>query len=184
MAQQLQRQNETVDLLAVIDAILPKTIIQPDKDDDAKLVLRLAEAIKNWFNIEFAVSYNELRDLPLDEQFHFLFSKANLKISDTEMAQHLQSYQLFKTHIQAMRNYIPQIYPQEITLFKASKIITHDFETHEFHTDDPLLGWGKYSSQPINMIEIPGNHFSIFNEPYIQELANHLKTSLRHTQKL
>ncbi|AUS99560.1 non-ribosomal peptide synthetase [Nostoc sp. CENA543] len=184
MAQQLQRQNETVDLLAVIDAILPKTIIQPDKDDDAKLVLRLAEAIKNWFNIEFAVSYNELRDLPLDEQFHFLFSKANLKISETEMAQHLQSYQLFKTHIQAMRNYIPEIYPQEITLFKASEIITHDFESHEFHTDDPLLGWGKYSSQPINMIEIPGNHFSIFNEPYIQELANHLKTSFLHTQKL
>ncbi len=184
MAQQLQRQNETVELLVVIDAILPKTIIQPDKDDDAKLVLRLAEAIKNWFNIEFAVSYNELRDLPLDEQFHLLFSKANLKISDTEMAQHLQSYKLFKAHIQAMRNYIPQIYPHEITLFKASKIINHDFESQEFYTDDFLLGWGKYSQKPINMIEIPGNHFSIFNEPYVQELASQLKQSLIHAQKL
>ncbi|MCV3216667.1 amino acid adenylation domain-containing protein [Plectonema radiosum NIES-515] len=184
MAQQLKRENETVDLLVVIDAILPKTIIQSDKNDDAKLVLRLAEAIKNWFNIEFFVSYNELRDFPLDEQFHLLFSKANLKISDTEMAQHLQSYKLFKAHIQAMRNYVPQIYPDEITLFKASEIITHDFESHEFHTDDPLLGWGKYSPKPINMIEIPGNHFSIFNEPYVQELASQLKQSLIHAQKL
>jgi amino acid adenylation domain-containing protein len=184
MAQQLKKENETVDLLVVIDAILPKTTIKPAKDDDAKLVIRLAEAIKNWFNIEFAVSYNELRDLPLDEQFHLLFSKANLKISDTEMAQHLQSYKLFKAHIQAMRNYVPQTYPQEITLFKASEIITHDFESHEFHTDDSLLGWGKYSQKPINMIEIPGNHFSIFNEPYVQELASQLKQSLIHAQKL
>ncbi|MBE8987838.1 non-ribosomal peptide synthetase [Nostoc sp. LEGE 12450] len=184
IAQQLQRQNEIVDLLVVIDAILPKTIIQPSKDDDAKLVLRLAEAIKNWFNIEFAVSYHEMQDLPLDEQFHLLFSKANLKISDAEMEQHLQSYKLFKVHIQAMRNYVPQTYPHEITLFKASEIITHDFESQEFHTDDPLLGWGKYSQKPINMIEIPGNHFSIFNEPYVQELASQLKQSLIHAQKL
>ncbi|WP_341530410.1 amino acid adenylation domain-containing protein [Nostoc sp. UHCC 0302] len=183
IAQQLQKQNETVDLLVVIDAILPKTIIQPTKDDDAKLVLRLAEAIKNWFGIEFAVSYTELRDLPIDEQFHLLFSKANLKISDAEMEQHLQSYKLFKAHIQAMRNYTPQIYPHQITLLKASDIIAHDFESQEFHTDDPLLGWGKCSQQPINMIEIPGNHFSIFSEPYVQELANKLKKSLIHAQK-
>lgn len=183
MAQQLQRQNETVDLLAVIDAILPKTIIQSGKDDDAKLVLRLAEAIKNWFKIDFAISYNELRDLALDEQFHLLFGKANLKISDTEMAQHLQSYKLFKTHIQAMRNYVPQIYPHKITLFKASEIITHDFESHEFYTDDPLLGWSQYSQQTINLIEVPGNHFSIFNEPYVQELASQLKASLMNAQK-
>ncbi|MCC5608943.1 amino acid adenylation domain-containing protein [Nostoc sp. CHAB 5834] len=178
MAQQLQKQNETVDLLVVIDAILPKIIIKPIKDDDAKLILRLAEAIKNWFGIDFAVSYPELRDLSLKEQFNLLFGKANLDISETEMVQHLQSYKLFKTHIQAMRNYVPQVYPHAITLFKANEIITHDFESQEFHSDDPLLGWGKYSQQHINMIEIPGNHFSIFNEPYIQELANQLKKHL------
>jgi len=180
MAQQLQKQNETVDLLVIIDAILPKTVIPSTKDDDAKLILRLAEAIKNWFDIDFAVSYLELQDLTLKEQFYLLFGKANLNISDLEMEQHLLSYQLFKAHIQAMRNYVPQVYSQEITLVKAGEIITHDFETVEFHSDDSLLGWGKYSQKPINMIDIPGNHFSIFNEPYIQELANHLKKLLNH----
>ncbi|MCX7595891.1 MAG: amino acid adenylation domain-containing protein, partial [Fischerella sp.] len=183
MAQQLQRQNETVDLLVVIDTILPKTLIQPTKNDDAKLVLRLVEAIKNWFGVEFAVSYAELQGLPLAQQFHLLFSKANLNISDTEMAQHLQSYKLFKAHIQAMRNYIPQVYPHEITLFKASEIIKHDFESEEFHTDDPFLGWSKYSQQPINLIEVPGNHFSIFNEPYVQALASQLKKMLIQVPK-
>lgn len=183
MAQQLQRQNETVDLLIVIDAILPKTVIYPTKDDDAKLILRLAEAIKNWFDIDFAVSYLELQNLTLKEQFYLLFGKANLNISDLEMEQHLLSYQLFKAHIQAMRNYVPQVYTQEINLIKAGEIITHDFESVEFHSDDSLLGWGKYSQKPINMIDIPGNHFSIFNEPHIQELAKQLKILLERTQK-
>ncbi|MBD2309010.1 amino acid adenylation domain-containing protein [Chroococcidiopsis sp. FACHB-1243] len=183
MAQQLQKQNETIDLLVVIDAILPKKVIHPAKDDDAKFLLRLAESIKNWFNIDFSVSYQELQDLSLVEQFHLLFGKANLKISDTEMEQYLLSYQIFKAHIQAMRNYVPKAYPYEITLLKASEIITHDFESEDFCTDDPLLGWGKCSSQPVKMIEILGNHFSIFNEPYIQELAVRLKQSLIHAQK-
>jgi thioesterase domain-containing protein len=94
------------------------------------------------------------------------------------MEQHLQSYKLFKAHIQAMRNHIPQVYPHAITLFKATEIIEHDFESEEFYTDDPFFGWSKYSQQPINMIEVPGNHFSIFNEPSVQELASQLKKSL------
>ncbi|RCJ40973.1 non-ribosomal peptide synthetase [Nostoc minutum NIES-26] len=184
MAQQLQKQGETVDLLAIVDAILPEIVIHPTKDDDAKFLLRLAESVKNWFNVDFSVSYEELRNLPVDEQFHLLFKKANLELSDIEMEQYLRGFKLFKAHIQAMRNYVPQVYPHQITLFKASEIITHDFESSEFHTDDPLLGWGKCSSQPIKTIEASGNHFSMFVEPHVEELANKLKICLAHAQKV
>ena len=184
MAQQLQKQGEIVDLLVVIDAILPETVIQPTKDDDAKFLLRLAESVKSWFNVDFSVSYEELKSMSVDEQFHLLFKKTNLALSDLEMEQYLRGFKLFKAHIQAMRNYVPQVYPHEITLFRASEIITHDFERPEFHTDDPLLGWGKCSSQPIKVIEVPGNHFSMFVEPHAQELANKLRICLAHTQKV
>ncbi|KAF3885893.1 MULTISPECIES: non-ribosomal peptide synthetase [Nostocales] len=178
MAQQLQKQGETVNLLVVIDTILPESAIQPTTDDDAKLLLRLAESVKNWFGIDFSISYDELVQWPLEKQFHLLMRKTNLDISNTEIEQHFRSYKLFKAHIQAMRNYVPQVYPQEITLLKAREEIVHDFQSLEFHTNDPLLGWGRYSTQPINMIEVPGNHFSMFNEPHVQELANQLKICL------
>ncbi|MDZ8228014.1 amino acid adenylation domain-containing protein [Nostoc sp. ChiVER01] len=184
IAQQLQRQGETVDLLVVIDAILPETVIQPTKDDDAKFLLRLAESVKSWFNVDFSVSYEELRNLPVDEQFHLLFKKVNLELSNTEMEQYISGFKLFKAHIQAMRNYVPQVYPHEITLFIASEIINHDFDSSEFYTDDPLLGWGKCSSQPIKTVEVPGNHFSMFTEPHVQELANQLKNCLDQAQKV
>lgn len=175
IAQQLQRQGQTVGLLVVIDAILPETRIESTKDDDAKFLLRMAESIKSNNNVEFSVTFEELRDLPLNEQLHLVNKKTNYIFSDTEIKDFLRYYQLFKAHVQAMRDYVPQVYPHSMTLLKANEEIIHDFESPEFHTDDPLLGWGKYSSQRIQAVEVPGDHFSIFVEPNIQELARHLK---------
>nr|WP_248277579.1 non-ribosomal peptide synthetase [Brasilonema sp. UFV-L1] len=175
MAQQLQRQGETVDLLVVIDAILPETVIQPAEDDDAKFLLRMAESIKTNNNIDFSLPFEELRDLSVDEQFHLVNQKANFIFSDTEIKDFLSYYKLFKAHVQAMRDYVPQAYPYSMTLIRAKEEIIHDFESPEFHTDDPLLGWGKCSSQPIQVVEVPGDHFSMFVEPNIQELAKELR---------
>lgn len=178
MAQQLQKQGEQIDLLIVIDAILSETIIQPSQDDDAKLLLRLAESIKNWFGIEFSISYKELCGLSLNEQFQLVNRKANFIVSDTELDRYIRDYKLFKAHVQAMRNYVPQVYPHKITLFRASEKITHDFDSSEFHSDDPLLGWGKCSQQAIEVIQVPGNHFSMFVEPHVEKLARQLQQQL------
>ncbi|MDZ8184118.1 MAG: amino acid adenylation domain-containing protein [Nostoc sp. ChiSLP02] len=178
MAQQLQRQGERVDLLVVIDAILSETRIESTKDDDAKFLLRMAESIKTDSNIDFSVSFEELRDLSLNEQLALINQKANFIFTDTEIKDFIRYYKLFKVHVQAMRDYFPLVYPHSMTLFRAKEEIIHDFESSEFHTDDLLLGWGKYSSQPIKVIEVPGDHFSIFVEPHIQELAKTLRVCI------
>ncbi|WP_193197108.1 non-ribosomal peptide synthetase [Nostoc sp. MG11] len=180
MAQQLQRQGETVDLLVVIDAILSETRIESTKDDDAKFLLRMAESIKTDNNIDFSIPFEELRYLPLNEQIDLINKKANFIFSDTEIKDFISYYKLFKADVQAMRDYVPLLYPQPITLFRAKEEIIHDFDNPEWNTDDPLLGWGKYSSQPIQVIEVPGDHFSIFVEPHIQELAKHLRNCIDH----
>ncbi|MFN6559109.1 MAG: non-ribosomal peptide synthetase [Nostoc sp. ChiSLP01] len=175
MAQQLQRQGQTVGLLVLIDTIQSETRIESTKDDDAKFLLRMAESIKTNNNIDFSIPFEELRGLPLNEQFHLINKKANFIFSDTEVEDFLHYYKLFRAHVQAMRDYVPQVYPQSITLFRAKEEIIHDFDNPEWSTDDPLLGWGKYSSQPIQVIEVPGDHFSIFVEPHIQELTKNLR---------
>ncbi|MEH1968892.1 non-ribosomal peptide synthetase [Nostoc sp.] len=180
MAQQLQRQGETVDLLIVIDAILSETRIESTKDDDAKFLLRMAESIKTDNNIDFSIPFEELRVLPLNEQLDLINKKANFIFSDTEIKDFIGYYKLFKSDVQAMRNYVPLLYPQPITLFRAKEEIIHDFDNPEWNTDDPLLGWGKYSSQAIQVIEVSGDHFSIFVEPHIQELAKHLRNCIDH----
>jgi amino acid adenylation domain-containing protein len=178
MAQQLHREGETVDLLVVIDAILSETRIECTKDDNAKFLLRMAESIKTDSNIDFSLSFEELRDLSLNEQLDLINQKMNFIFSDTEIKDFIRYYKLFKAHVQAMRNYTPLVYEQSITLFRAKEEIIHDFESPEFHSDDPLLGWGKCSSQPIQVMEVPGDHFSIFIEPHIQELAKKLRVCI------
>ncbi|RCJ27418.1 non-ribosomal peptide synthetase [Nostoc sp. ATCC 43529] len=178
MAQQLQKQGERVDLLVVIDAILSETRIESTKDDDAKFLLRMAESIKTDSNIDFSVSFEELRDLSLNKQLDLINQKANFIFTDTEIKDFIRYYKLFKAHVQAMRDYVPVIYPHSMTLFRAKEEIIHDFESPEFHTNDPLLGWSKFSSQPIKLIEVPGDHFSIFVEPHIQELAKTLRVCI------
>ncbi|AFZ17604.1 non-ribosomal peptide synthetase [Allocoleopsis franciscana] len=175
MAQQLQRQGQTVGLLVVIDAILSETAVKPADDDDAKFFLRMAESLKTNNNIDFSLPFEELRDLPVDEQFHLINKKANFIFSDKEVKDFLRYYKLFKAHVQAMRDYVPQVYPHQMTLLKAKEQIIHDFESPEFHTDDPFLGWSKCSTQPIQVIEVSGDHFSMFVEPHIQELARQLR---------
>ncbi|PMB24627.1 non-ribosomal peptide synthetase [Fischerella thermalis] len=175
IAQQLQKQGQTVGLLVIIDAILSEKPIESTDSDDAKFLLRIAESIKTESNINFSVPFEELRDLPLTEQLNLINKNANFIFSDAEIQDFLRYYKLFKAHVQAMRNYIPRVYPQSITLFRASEEIIHDFDNPEWYTDDPSLGWGKCSSQPIQVIDVPGDHFSIFVEPHIQELAKQLK---------
>ncbi|MBN3897494.1 MAG: amino acid adenylation domain-containing protein [Nostoc sp. NOS(2021)] len=182
MAQQLQRQGEKVGLLVVIDAILPETAVKVADDDDAKFLLRMAESIKTNNNINFSVPFEELRDLQLDEQFHLVNKRANFILNDTEIKDFLRYYKLFKAHVQAMRDYVPLLYPDSITLFRAKEEIIHDFESPEFHTDDPLLGWGKCSSQPIDVIEVSGDHFSMLVEPNIQELVKLLRIYIDNAQ--
>ena len=177
MAQQLQKRGQMVSLLAVIDAILRATRVLPAEDDAAKFIVRLAESLKYLFGLDVSISYDEIRQLPPDDQFKFLMGKANVS-SDVEIQQHLQGYKLFKVHAQAMRDYTPQVYPHEITLFRASEKIPHEFQSPELYSDDTLLGWGEYSEQPIKVIEVPGNHFSMFTQPHVQELAGQLRKSL------
>ncbi|MFN6461416.1 MAG: non-ribosomal peptide synthetase [Nostoc sp. DedVER02] len=178
IAQQLQSQGETVSLLVVIDAILSETHIEFTKDDDAKFLLRMAESIKTDNNIDFSVPFEELRDLPLNEQLYLINKKANFIFSDTEIKDFLRHYKVFKAHVQAMRSYVPQMYSEKMTLFRANEPIIHDFESSEWNTDDPFLGWSRFCQQPIEVIEVTGDHFSMFVEPYIQDLAKNLRSCI------
>jgi amino acid adenylation domain-containing protein len=184
LAQQLVQQGESVQPLVVIDAILPAITIKAEADDDAKLILRLAESVKTWFGLDFALSYQDLRSRSLDEQFQFLAQKANLSLSEAETQQHLQGYKLFKAHMQAMRAYVPQVYPHKILLLRATEPIVHEFDSSEFFSTDPWLGWGKCSDHPIQAIDIPGNHFSILAEPHVQNLVSILRENLNKDDSL
>ena len=44
--------------------------------------------------------------------------------------------------------------------------------------DDPMLGWGRRATRGVRVIDIPGGHSSMLQEPHVGVLAEHLQASI------
>ncbi len=60
--------------------------------------------------------------------------------------------------------YEPQPYRGRITLFRSS----HEPTGWWF---DPLAGWGRYASGGVELVIVPGNHFTMFQDPGCAQMA-------------
>jgi thioesterase domain-containing protein len=43
---------------------------------------------------------------------------------------------------------------------------------------NPTLGWDKWSTQPIEVIPVPGLHEMIVREPYVRTLAQRMREAM------
>jgi amino acid adenylation domain-containing protein len=69
--------------------------------------------------------------------------------------------------------YVPQVYPGSVTLLRAIDDSTHMWN---YHTLD--YGWGKYAQGGVEQYDLPGTHTGMFQEPYVQHLAQTLNALL------
>jgi thioesterase domain-containing protein len=70
-------------------------------------------------------------------------------------------------HYQALRGYVPQVYPGRVTLFRAR---TRPL----FRLHGRYLGWDRIAGGGLDVIDIPGNHESILKKPDVGVLAEAL----------
>ena len=63
--------------------------------------------------------------------------------------------------------YEPQPYRGRITLFRS----THEPTGWWF---DPLAGWGRYASEGVELVIVPGNHFTMFQDPGCAQMASRM----------
>jgi len=72
----------------------------------------------------------------------------------------------------ARRVYIPQIYPGRLILLRARE-----------NPRDPLKRWGGMGQQGLDIYEVSGNHFTMIQEPRVQQVAAMLKQVLLQAQQ-
>jgi thioesterase domain-containing protein len=82
---------------------------------------------------------------------------------------------LMATHYQALREYVPRVYPGRVTLFRARTP-----SLFRLHGRD--LGWSNLAGKGLDVVEIPGNHVTILQKPHVQVLAERLMGHLRNAQ--
>jgi thioesterase domain-containing protein len=77
--------------------------------------------------------------------------------------------------MRAARSYKAQSYPGQVTLFRVT-------EPWNEGGRDPHLGWDGVAAGGVEVYEVPGDHFTLLEEPHVQILAAQLKSCLDQTQ--
>ena len=131
---------------------------------------------------------SNLNSLPLREKLSYLTNKSKYGTVRIKSRAWRTVYRAFKrigrdlpAHLcdveqfnwLAARNFIPRSYDGRVTLFWASQDLRAKF--------DMIEGWKKLAGV-VDVVEIPGTHLNIIEEPYVAELAAKLRRSLALSQ--
>src|SRR5262249_13387800 len=100
-----------------------------------------------------------------------------------------RALEAFMINLRLGQNYVPQVYPGPITLFRAADADWEDAEDLRDLIDvglrdrDLTLGWGALSTEPVEVPVIPGYHVPIPLEPNAEILANLLRTCIARARE-
>src|SRR6185436_14514622 len=107
---------------------------QPREADDAAMLLgAIGEPHPELLD--------HLRTLNPDEQIQYIVDwahRVNALPPDFGFDQFRRLFNIFKTNFRALLNYVPKIYPGQVTLFRAEEELAKDHQRL-------LAGWDKYS---------------------------------------
>ena len=140
-----------------------------------KHLTELVFGLERLFGKNLSISYEDLQPLEPHRQLNYILERlkiVNIFPPDAQLSQIRGIVQLVKASLQA--DYVPQVvYPNRITIFRASE---------QQLSDDPTMGWDKFSSKPIQSYDIPGDHITMLTEPHVQVLAQQLTICIEQSQ--
>ena len=162
MARQLAEEDDSVQLLALIDSYAPQSIERPEHVD---LLRTFVEDLEGTFGRSLGFSVDDLRKLSLEATLAVLLERARASemVPDELGLTELQGlFELYRANLSALLAYEPRVYAGKVTIFRS---IVPDV--------DPSLGWTPYAPD-LEVFEIEADHYSIINGPPVKVLAAHL----------
>ncbi|MBD1808186.1 amino acid adenylation domain-containing protein [Microcoleus sp. FACHB-SPT15] len=202
MAQQLTRGGHQVALLALLDTLAPIPGNIPSFREGFKFLLTTATRsiwsfLLDYFYLITASNKHQTKSfLPSFTNFNKLFQwlgsseslssfwgKAALaNLIPQESRERILSelnirpiLRVYQANTQANLNYVPQIYPNPITLLRTSG------ESSTAHKDS-TLGWSQLAKGKVEVHQVPGNHLTMLKKPHVQVLAEQLKICINKAQ--
>jgi amino acid adenylation domain-containing protein len=182
MTQQLLERGHVVALVAIVDSLAPMYQQHVGVDwDHAQWLSEFAKFMELAFASKLDISAQILQSLLPDEQVKYVLEQlkmVNILPLDAESMQLHNLVQVYKAN--CLVNYVPQqVYPTRITLLRASEALVE--ESSEFNSktlEDSTWGWSKFSSEPVDLCFVPGNHITMMTQPHVQVLAERLKACI------
>jgi aspartate racemase len=166
MARQLHIQGQRIALLAILDSDTPT---EPDRSDLLKRLLGHLNVLRR-FNTRDKLAYLTSRTRAvvrkrlrrLQWQIIHAFAR-RLKRPLPQQCQDVE-----QLNLQALAEYEPRPYPGRLVLFRAG-------ERWVEGASDPAEEWAKLALGGVDIVDVPGDHLTILQEPQVQTLARKLR---------
>lgn len=180
IARQLREQGQEIALLAIIDTAAPGYHKPTSISDDGKPKTFLDRSL---FHLR------KLLKLSLQDQLAYLWERLLWHLTIGKLSifykiylrylrrspQDLRLLDVAAANNQAAKSYIPQAYPGQLTLFRAT-------DKAAGFGNDPDMGWTQLATGGVKICEISGSHIQIMEEPQVGYVAEKFKLYLDKAQ--
>jgi amino acid adenylation domain-containing protein/non-ribosomal peptide synthase protein (TIGR01720 family) len=175
MARQLRRRGERVELLALLDTVAPLPAALPrEPPDEATLLQWFVRDLAGLYRGDAALVVEEAscatagRELRLQEllaQAH----AAHLLPPDVDLPAVERLYSVFARNVRSLQGYAAHPYEGPITLLRTDQAAA---------AWGPALGWEDLSAGPLEVVPVPGGHYSIVRKPALDAVTACLRQRL------
>ncbi|MBF0119140.1 MAG: hypothetical protein HQK79_09915 [Desulfobacterales bacterium] len=181
MAIQLEKQNQKIGLLAILDVAAPIGDLSDDVKkyfyDDAYLFCEVA-VVAETFNkgVKLNFSYDELKELSWDGKLNYLkerYQNAGLLPKEAHVEVIRGIMEVYKANRQLIYKPVQKANPFKIALFKGKESDIYKYESDEICKDE-FWGWRRFSDYPVDVYIIPGDHHTMMIPPQVKTLAGFL----------
>jgi phthiocerol/phenolphthiocerol synthesis type-I polyketide synthase D len=177
-ARRLTAAGERVDLVFLIDSILP--LPAPGKPVHEILLDRFdrfAEHVERTYGVPLDLPREDLVQLGEDDQIRLVISKLAAQVPG--MGQGVLRHQ-YESYVDARvaERYSPEPYSGTVLLLRAQDPhpLTTTLDPRYLRTDD-TLGWDAFCTD-LEVVGIPGDHLSMIDPPHVEVVASALAIRL------
>jgi amino acid adenylation domain-containing protein len=175
IAQQLEKMGQKVSLLAIIDFAAPGAY---------KRLTVQQQLFQHWKNsLTHGTTYvKEKVSRQLKFRLDRLRALFKRRMKDKKPEINSRAYfesrlrQIEALHLKTLTDYQFKEYSGKITFFRSDTPPDNVGDVWE-----PDRGWTKFAKGGLEIYDVPGKHFNIFAEPYVQVLAKQFKHCLDET---
>jgi len=174
MACRLEAAGEPVELLALLEPSLPGGDGESRELNHEELIRRLMADLESLLGQPLEIVPEELLRLDRERQLEFLIREArriNSTLAELDRVLSPVMFDVYRIHVEALRRYRAAPYGGRVAIFSAAERGAGPLSPNIHH-------WRGLIRGELEVLEIPGNHTTMLQEPHVRRLASALSALL------
>nr|WP_047197699.1 hybrid non-ribosomal peptide synthetase/type I polyketide synthase [Caldimonas brevitalea] len=189
MARQLQSAGDTVGLLALVDSAAPPYSYVPHQDDAAiaSVILGIFAYYSGKLEMMEGVDEAALRQLSRPQLLDFIgerLARFELVQAHSDNSSIRGLFNVYRAAADLSPKYNPPRVklPIPMLLVKAVEPMPQGIHLPEIR-DSHAWGWEHFTDLPIEIVEVPGNHYTCLMSEHVEQVATPLRLALAQATK-